>query len=170
MIYLVAIPFTQVFPASWFGHITSPNCWWNSSWDFYKCRNSVTGQWKLFPRQVGLDGTRDRQEVQSKPGDITHLLCQKLTHFWVFMIFFSPFPGRNFFFSTPKKELYCINTWFHQPAYKHHKREAFCWLPAGWSKLHAAHFGHSRIGPVCQGKAEDSLNLDQQDGLVTYNF
>lgn len=107
MIYLVAIPFTQVFPASWFGHITSPNCWWNSSWDF----TSVEIQW-----QAGGSFSHAKwgwmapgTDKRSKANQVTSpIFSAKNWHISGYLWFFSAPSQAETSFSLPLKKSYIV--------------------------------------------------------------
>lgn len=102
-IYLVAIPLTQVFLASWFGPVTCAGCQWNNSWGFVGVEIQWEADGSFFHVKWGWMEPALLRHKRSKADQVTSpiLTAKKWPHFWVFEIF-QP-PRWEALFPTPEK-------------------------------------------------------------------
>lgn len=155
-IYLVSTPFTQVFPASWFGPITCPSCQWNSSWGFVGMEIQWEADGSFFHAKWGWMGPALLRDRTRGPKQIRwHHLSSlpKMTTFLDVWDFSAPQVGSSFPYPWKRVILYLF------PASNLQAAQAWCFLlapcQAGQAscRQHAGHRSHSgtgkgRVSPV----------------------
>lgn len=154
-IYLVAIPFIQVFPAAWFGPTTCPSCQYNSSWAFAE----VEIQWELIPFKVWLDGDKRPEEDQVTLPIFSVKNDHISGYLWDFSLFCQV--GSSFFLPLEKVLAPVFNL-------EQLKYNGFCWLPASWARTLVGTSGQARaVFPLYVQPYMQQGNLDLQEKEAT---